>query len=71
MAYFDCMGTCGVNPFKCKNHYCSGNPNYTPPKKKNKPKQGSGNHPVRSTRAKIRKDDGRGYHPLDDFYDEE
>lgn len=67
MAYFDCMGTCGVSPFKCKNHYCSGNPRYTPPKRKVKPKQGSGNHPVRSIRAKIRKDDGRGYNFFEDI----
>lgn len=60
MAYGDCLRWCGVGAYKCKNIHCSANPNFTPPKHKVKPKQGPGK-PARTTRSKIRKDDGKGY----------
>lgn len=58
--YNDCYAMCGVSNMKCKNKYCSANPNYSRPKPKVKPKGGPG-APCHTTRSKIRKDDGRGY----------
>ena len=58
--YFDSMKLCGRSCRGCRNWYCSGNPDYRPPKRKVKPKGGPGK-PCKSLRAKIRKDDGRGF----------
>ena len=58
--YIDCYALCGVGNNKCKNKYCSANPNYSAPRPKVKTKGGPGK-PCHTTRSKIRKDDGRGY----------
>jgi len=50
--YNDCYKTCGVANEKCKNHYCSANPHYTPPVAKEKPKGGPG-HAPKTIRSKI------------------
>ncbi len=60
MPFVDCFAYCGIGMNKCKNKYCSANPNYTAPKPRVKPKGGPG-APCHTTRSKIRKDDGRGY----------
>lgn len=52
--YNDCYNTCGVANNKCKNKYCSANPNYSAPVPKQKPKQGAG-HPTHRKRASIPK----------------
>lgn len=61
--FIDCYNTCGVTNSKCKNRYCSANPNYTPPKVKEKPKGGPGK-PSNSPRSKIKKDNGYGYNSM-------
>ena len=60
MPFNDCMQTCGIGMNKCRNKYCSANPNYSKPVPRTKPKGGAG-RPCHTTRSKIRKDDGRGF----------
>jgi hypothetical protein len=54
--YNDCYSTCGIANNKCKNKYCSANPNYSAPVAKTKEKQGSGK-PTHRKRASIPKYD--------------
>ena len=54
--YIDCYNTCGVSNNKCKNKYCSANPNYVAPVAKPKAKQGAGK-PTHKKRASIPKYD--------------
>lgn len=52
--YNDCYATCGVGNNKCKNKYCSANPNYSAPVPKQKAKQGAGK-PCKKKQASIPK----------------
>ena len=52
--YNDCYSMCGVTNNKCKNKYCSANPNYVAPTPKQKVKQGAGK-PTHKKRASIPK----------------
>lgn len=52
--YNDCYATCGVGNNKCKNKYCSANPNYSAPVPKQKAKQGPGK-PCKKKQASIPK----------------